>query len=285
MAPKMTVATPVRLLNLGLAEPWRTQAIYHAVAETMTSETPDTLVVCRPASPYLCLGYHQVFDRVLDREECERRSLPVYRRRVGGGLTYLDENQLFYQCIFHESRAPSLSKDVYALMLEAPVSTLQSLGLDAALRFENEIEVGSRRIAGIGGARIGEAAVVVGNLLLDFDFEILPRLWRVPSEGFRDRGAAALRERLVTMRELLEWVSPDAILEILLESFARALKRPLRVGELTPEEERCSHEVRERMASPVYLNLHREEGNGPVVPMMSLKISARAWIQAEAGGL
>jgi lipoate-protein ligase A len=280
-----TEMTPVRVLNLGLTEPWRTQAVYHGVAETMTAGTPDTLVVCRPASPYLCLGYHQVFDRVLDREECERRRLPVYRRRVGGGLTYLDENQLFYQCIFHESRTPSLSKDVYALMLQAPVSTLRRLGLDAALRFENEIEVGSRRIAGIGGARIGEAAVVVGNLLLDFDCEILPRLWRVPSEEFRDRGAKALRERLVTMRELLGSVSPDAVLEVLLESFAGALKRPLRVGELTPEEERRAHEVRERMESPAYLNLHREEGNEPVVPMTSLKISARAWIQADAAGV
>lgn len=267
----------VRLLDLGLIESWRTQAIYHAIAETMTAETLDTLVVCRPDTPYLCLGYHQVLERVLDRTACTELGLPVYRRRVGGGLTYLDQNQLFYQCIFHETRVPVKARDVYARMLQAPVATLSRLGLDAELRFENEIEVGDRRVAGIGGARIGEAMVVVGNLLFDFDRPMLARVWRAPSESFRERAASALGERLVTLKELLGSVSRDTVRDLLLEEFERALGGRLEPGVLTPEEEAHARVVRERMSSPPYLDLHREPGD--VEPMTRLKISARVSVE------
>ncbi|MFQ5418836.1 MAG: biotin/lipoate A/B protein ligase family protein, partial [Anaerolineae bacterium] len=167
----------IRLLNLGPTAAWRTQAVYHATAELMTADSPDTIIICQPLTPYLCLGYHQVYDAVLDRDECVRRGLPVVRRRVGGGTTYLDVNQLFYQCIFHHSRVPVVAKDVYKLMLSGPVKTLRRLGLNAELRAVNEIEVDGKRIAGIGGGRIGEASVVVGNLLFDFDYRAMTQVW------------------------------------------------------------------------------------------------------------
>ncbi|GIR32358.1 MAG: hypothetical protein CM15mP45_16540 [Deltaproteobacteria bacterium] len=47
---------------------------------------------------------------------------------------------------------------------------LNQLGLDGRLRAMNEVEANSMRIAGIGGGRVGDAMVVVGNLLLDFDY-------------------------------------------------------------------------------------------------------------------
>lgn len=278
----MTVAKQdsdvVRLLNLGLTEPWRTQAVYHAVADEMRRESPDTLVLCRPCSPYLCLGYHQVYDRTVDRREPARLGLPVFRRRVGGGLTYLDSNQLFYQCVFHQSRVPPLSKDLYQTMLTAPVGALRRLGLDARLRFENEIEVDGKRIAGIGGARIGEASVVVGNILFDFAEEPLARVWRTPSESFRELALSALREQIVTLRQLLGEISVEALEGILLDEFARAWCRPLEAGALTRAEEQRSRELGEQMSSPEYLNLHQE--SEAAAPMKGLKISARVSIRA-----
>ena len=52
-----------------------------------------------------------------------------------------------------------------------------------------ELEVAGRRIAGVGGGRIGEAAVVVGNLLLDFDYQTMAQVWRAA------RGGKAATER------------------------------------------------------------------------------------------
>ncbi|MFQ5612915.1 MAG: biotin/lipoate A/B protein ligase family protein [Anaerolineae bacterium] len=268
----------IRLLNLGPTDSWRTQAVYHALAETMTADSPDTIIVCRPLSAYLCLGYHQIYEAVLDRAECERRGLPVFRRRVGGGATYLDADQLFYQCVFHHSRLPLLFREVYARILAAPVAALRCLGLKADLRAVNEIEANGRRIAGVGGGRIGQACVVVGNLLFDFDYETMARVWRAPWPSFRELAASALRERVTTLRRLIGEVSVEAVQEMLLEEFAEALGRPLESGRLSRAEADRARQVAKRLASAEYLGLHAE--NGRTGPMRSLKISAGVHIRA-----
>jgi lipoate-protein ligase A len=269
---------PIRLLNLGETESWRTQAVYHAVAELMQVDSPDTIIICRPQTPYLCLGYHQIFDATFDRAECECRGLPVYRRRLGGGATYLDASQLFYQCIFHHTRLPVLQEDVYKRLLAAPVATLRRLGLNAELRNPNEIEVNNQRIAGVGGGRIGEAAVVAGNILFDFDYETLARVWRVPSETFRELARQALQDHVTTLRRLKSNLAMETVQTILLEEFAQTLGRNLGAGSLTPAEENRARELAKQMASQEYLNLHREKG--PVAPMDSLKISAGVFVRA-----
>jgi lipoate-protein ligase A len=273
----MSKTTTIRLLDLGLTDAWRTQAVYHAVAELMREDSPDTIIFCRPRTPYVCLGYHQAYDATFDRTALERRKLPVFRRRLGGGATYLDSNQLFYQCIVHHSRAPVMLKDVYQRMLAAPVAALRRRGLDAQLFDLNEIEIGGKRIAGIGGGRIGEAAVVVGNVLGDFDFASMAAVWRVPSESFRTLALDAMRERITTLRDFGRFEF-DALSSILSQEFSNAFLQPLKEGNLTREEESRSKEIGKRIASPEYLNMHNDHQSA--TPMHALKISARAWIHA-----
>ncbi len=272
----------IRLLNLGPTAAWRTQAVYHATAELMTADARDTIIICQPLTPYLCLGYHQVFDSVLDRAACEARGLPVVRRRLGGGATYLDANQLFYQCVFHHTRAPVMARDIYARMLAAPVATLRRLGLDARLRDINEVEVNGKRIAGTGGGRIGEAAVVVGNLLFDFDYQVMTEVWRAPSPAFRQLASTALRERLTTLWRETGPVTVEAVQWLLLEEFEKALGRPIQRGTPTQAETRRSRQVAERLGSPEFLDLHSEDRrvNGAVPPMSRLKIAAGVLIRA-----
>lgn len=271
-------SNPIRLLNLGSVASWQTQAIYHALAEMMTGDSPDTIIICQPQTPYLCLGYHQIFEATLDRAECERLNLPVYRRRVGGGATYLDANQLFYQCVFHHSRVPFIAKDIYALILAAPVATLGHLGLKGGLRDINEVEANGCRIAGIGGGRIGEACVVVGNLLFDFDYETMTQVWHAPWPSFRELAGATLQERVRTLGQLLGPVSVEAVQTKLLETFSKALGRPLKPGTLTGAEMAYAHDVAKRLTSTAYLNLHQE--NGHAGPRRPLKIATGVFIHA-----
>jgi lipoate-protein ligase A len=276
--------TPIRLLNLGPTRWLRTQSVYHALAETMTEESPDTIILTQSLQPYVCIGYHQELHAVLDRASCARMHLPIVRRRVGGGATYLDVNQLFYQCIFHHSRVPATVSAVYARLLAAPVAALKALGLNAELCGENEIEVGGdaqgrpgKRIAGIGGGRIGEAAVVVGNLLFDFNYNAMTRAWRVPSEPFRRLASEALRDRLTTLwMELPHAVSPDEVQALLITEFARALNRPIERGELTSAEMQKVEELNKRLVSYQWLSLHSDGAK----PMTALKISRGVFIRA-----
>jgi lipoate-protein ligase A len=273
------VNEPVRLLELG-AVPWiRTHALYHALAELMTEDSPDTLILTRPQEPYVCLGYHQPLSAVLDRAACRAAGLPIVRRRVGGGTTYLDNNQQFYQCIFHHTRLPFRIDAVYARLLDAPVAALRKLGLNAALRDVNEIEVDGRRIAGVGGGRVGEAVVVVGNILLDFDYEMMARLWRVPSEGFRSLAYEAMQRRITTLwSNLTQDVTADEVQARLAEAYPLALNRPCVPGSLTQAEQAKAAEMEEQLRSEEWLHLHAQDED---VPMRTLKISLDAFVHAE----
>jgi lipoate-protein ligase A len=269
----------IRILDLGTIPPLQTQSIYHALAERITRDTQDVIILCRPNAPYLCLGYHQVFESIFDKAECERRGLPVLRRKLGGGATYLDCNQIFYQCIFHHSRMPTMLKDIYATALAAPVKTLRKLGLDAELCDTNEIEVDGKRIAGTGGGRIGEACVVVGNLLFDLDFESMASVWRTPSSSFRWLAEKALCQQLVTLNQLAITASLEKVTEMLIDDFSKSFNRPVQLDTLTAKEIESANEMAQELISDEFLSLHK--GQSPPVPMRSLKISARAFIHAE----
>lgn len=269
---------PIRLIRLGRAGPRRSQAVYHALAESMTPESPDTVILTQPDAPYLCLGYHQPFDTVLDRAECTRRGLPVLRRRVGGGATYLDANQFFYQFVFHHSRLPANFAACYAHLLAGPVATLHRLGLPGALVDVNEVESNGRRIAGIGGGRIGEAAVVVGNFLFDFDFDAMAAVWQVPWPSFRRLAREAMDECITTFRRAGCSAGPQEVEALLVEELKAALGRSLVEGGLSADEESHAGRVGERLASPDFLACQDEAHRGP---MRRLKISSRGQIQAD----
>lgn len=270
---------PVRLLNLGSIPYDATQAVYHALAERMDGDSQDTIVLCRTKQPYLCLGYHQVLRNIFDLEECRKRELPVVRRFIGGGATYLDEDQIFYQCIFHQKRLPVAVRDIFAFALAAPVMTLRRLGLQAELVGTNEIEVEGKRIAGTGGGLIGEAAVVVGNLLFDFDADAMAAVWRSPSSAFRLLARQALSEHLVTLKQRKVQTSMDAVSDLLVETYAASTGRALISGNLTADEINAIEEKASELSSSEHLSLHAEDASPG--PLQALKISARALIRYE----
>jgi lipoate-protein ligase A len=227
----------IRRLDLGMVSPLRSQAIYHGLAAAMEATTPDTVVFCSPSAPYVCVGYHQSAAEVLDLTVCRRAGWPVYRRKIGGGAVYLDEAQLFYQCVVHRSRAPFAVDRVFARYLAGPVLALNRLGVAASLTAPNEIEVNGRRIAGTGGGQIGEGVVVVGNVLFDFADTRMARAWRAPSMGFRRLARDGLRRYVTTLRrELPRCPTPAAVVEAIAAAYAETLGSPLVRGRLTARE-------------------------------------------------
>jgi lipoate-protein ligase A len=219
----------------------------------MDDGSPDTIVFCSPAAPYVCVGYHQAAAEVLDLGVCRRRGWPVVRRRIGGGAVYLDGAQLFYQAIVHRARAPFGVDRVYARYLAGPVEALRGLGLDARLAPPNEIEVRGRRIAGTGGGQLGDAMVVVGNVLLDFPDARMARAWRAPSSPFRRLAREGLRRHLTTLaRELPSPPSMAALREAIAAAYARTLGAPLVPGALTPREVEAIARAEATLASEAF---------------------------------
>jgi len=267
---------PVRLIRAGRIETGLTQGLYHCLAKGMTESSDDTVILCSPSSPYLCIGYHQVLESVLDTEVCKALNLPIMRRFLGGGTTYLDCQQIFYQCIFHHSRVPWRTEKVYQMMLDAPVKVLNRIGLRGRLRAVNEVEANSLRIAGIGGGRVGEAMVVVGNLLLDFDYSLMSSVWKVPEQPFRNLALETMKKRVGTLNKLGCDHTLESLESYLAEAFVESLERPLHEAQLESEEIQVGRNTASDLASREFLSLHHPVGS--VKPMKSLKISADVFI-------
>jgi lipoate-protein ligase A len=198
------------------------------------------------------------------------------RRFLGGGTTFLDRNQIFYQCIFHHSRVPWRAEKVYQMMLDAPVMVLNRIGLRGRLRAVNEVEANSLRIAGIGGGRVGDAMVVVGNLLFDFDYSLMSSVWKVPDQPFRNLALETMEERVGTLNKLGCDYTLESLESHLAEAFAESLERPLREQQLKSEEIQAGRNTASDLASREFLSLHHPVGS--VKPMKSLKISADVFI-------
>nr|HDO80293.1 lipoate--protein ligase family protein [Candidatus Bathyarchaeota archaeon] len=242
-----------RLLDLGSLPPVQTQAVYEAVAlERDKGNVPDTLILCYPESPLVCIGFHQEAAKEVDLEFCRLKGIPVVRRILGGGAVYLDGNQLFYQVIVHRSNpvVPGAVAEFFRFLLEAPVRTYRQLGVSAYFKPVNDIEVEGRKISGNGAGIVGEVNVLTGNIIFDFDYDMMVRVLKVPSEKFRDKFAKSLRDRVTTLlRELGRKPPLEKVKSLLVRNFEEVLGAEMVEGELTDRERRLTEEIEKKYLS------------------------------------
>ncbi|MHB0876383.1 MAG: lipoate--protein ligase family protein [Anaerolineae bacterium] len=209
------------LHNVGGA-PWlETQALYHAQADLGYA----ALNIIWPEQPYVCIGRFQDATTDVDLDECARRALPVVRREVGGGAVFLDGRQVFYQLVLPLAWLGSSYdyRTLFALGLDGVVLALNRMGIEATGRGTNDVVVGRRKISGNGAGEVGEAAVVVGNILVDFDYATMAAVLRVPDEKFRDKAYRSMKENLVTMQDLRP-IGNEALAEVMAAAFTETLR-------------------------------------------------------------
>ena len=254
----------IRILDFGEVGSLRSLAIFHGVAYALRDEHPDVITLTRPTDPFVSIGHHQDARTEVDLDYCAEAGIPVYRREVGGGAVYLDGGQTFWHTIFHQSRVPGRLEDVYQKFLGGPVLALNRIGIPAVHRPVNDIQVEGRKIGGTGAATIGEAMVVAGSLLFDFNYELMVKVLRVPSEKFRDKLYDTMREYLSTIgRELGEAAPPrEEVERILVECFAETLGEEIVFDEPRADELEAIAVQEERLASEEWLHLEGLPASG-----------------------
>jgi len=191
----------MKLYDLGKV-PWdESQLIYHALAALGR----EALSLVSPATPYVCIGFHQDVEQEVDLAYCEANNIPVFRRDLGGGAVYLDGDQLFFHLILRRDNplAPKSKEAFYRKFLQPVINVYRHIGIPAEYKPINDVIVGMRKISGTGASEIGECVVFVGNLIVDFDYEMMSRVLKVPDEKFRDKVHKTLRENLSTIRREL----------------------------------------------------------------------------------
>ncbi|TFG08314.1 hypothetical protein EU538_07335 [Candidatus Thorarchaeota archaeon] len=246
-----------RLLDLGALDALDTQVIYDMVAQAITEdEAENTLIICWPKEPLVCLGYFQEAEKDVDLEYCRKNNLLVVRRVIGGGGVYLDDGQLFYQTIGRID-SPTTPKNIdayYRKFLAAPVQAYRNLGIDAEFKPVNDIQVNGKKISGNGAGDVGDARINTGNIIFDFDYESMVRVLKVPSEKFRDKIYKSLRERMTTIeRETGSMPDRTEVKHDLIRLYEETLDIELDKGSLSSWEKSKMEQLREKYVSKDWL--------------------------------
>lgn len=245
----------VRVLDFGSVSALESQAIYHGLADAMTADGPPIVTLCSPCEPYICVGALQDVGRDVDEAYCRGHGLPILRREIGGGAVYLDGNQLFYHFVFPRVRYPAPALALFPWFIEPVLRTYRSFGIAAVFRPVNDIHVDGRKIGGTAAALIGEAIVLGGSVLFDFDAATMARCLKVPSEKFRDKLASGLADYMTTMAKLLPQVPPRGeVRRRYLDHVAGWLGEELQDDEPTPRERQAIAERCRRTADPAFVH-------------------------------
>jgi lipoate-protein ligase A len=197
--------------------------VFHALARLGF----EGLVIVSPEIPLASVGYFQDAEKEVDLDYCEKAGIPVMRREVGGGATYLDGNQIFYQTIWNKKNPafPKRVGEIFEFLSQPPCETYGEFGINAYFRAANDIVTKEgRKIAGEGGGDIEDSMVFVGGILIDFDYKTMSEILKVPDEKFRDKIFKSMEENLTTMkRELGTVPDRESIVKVLIEKYEKLL--------------------------------------------------------------
>jgi len=231
MSPK------IRFVDAGTVSGLRSQSIYHGLGYAQTTHTPNTIVLATPGTPYMCVGFFQDVENELDIKYCRTNDLPVIRRETGGGAVYIDEGQLFVQWIFQHSSLPVRVGQRFQLFVKPLIETYKFFGINAYYHAINDVHVDGKKIVGTGAATIGEAEVVTGNFLFDFNYNTMIDAINVPSDAFREAVRRNLHHYLTTMNiELDKLPHRSEVISVYRDKCQEELGLTIELGSFTDEE-------------------------------------------------
>jgi hypothetical protein len=131
----------------------------------------------------------------------------------------------------------------------------------AELVGSHEVEMNGKRVAGIGGGQMGEASIVVGNILFDFDYDTMASVWNAPNECFRALAKDAMKDHIITLDDIGSMVKMDKLADQLIEEYESHLGRKLNPGGMTIDEIERAGQVGAVLRSESFLN-SMDDGNG-----------------------
>ncbi|MDD3249828.1 MAG: hypothetical protein PHF23_05630 [Smithellaceae bacterium] len=183
------------IYNPGKVSWWESQCYYHALAYLGR----EGLILCYPAEPYVCLGLHDDLEQEIDQEFCQSACLPLFRRETGGGVVYLDSRQIFYQAVLRrDNRLLPLRRDqFFSRILKPAIDVCRSFGIKAELAPPADIKADGRKCSGNAAGDIGQAVAYVGNLMLDFDYEAMSRVLKMPTPACRRYFYKAMQDNML----------------------------------------------------------------------------------------
>jgi len=213
---------PLRIIDTGVMEGRLNISLGQALVEShQAGHSPDTLRFLR-FPPTALVGRHQALARELDLDYCRENNIGTARRITGGGAIFLDPGQLGWEIVIsRQTLGRAGLAEVTRMICEAAAAGLGAIGVEAAYRPRNDIEVGGRKISGTGGFFDGDTLFFQGTVLVDLNPRVMVSALRVPRAKLEKRELGSAEQRVVTLRELLGEATPG--LDSLQQALAAAL--------------------------------------------------------------
>ncbi len=258
-----------RLLDTGHCSAARNMALDDVILKCRASDLiPNTVHFLQFDPPAVLVGYHQDVEHEVRLDYVRRKHIDVNRRVTGGGALYFDRTTLGWEVIASK-RSIACYRGMEALfetMCKGPVHALNTLGIRAAFRPKNDIEVDGRKISGTGGVEWDNAFLFQGTLLVDFDVETMIRALRIPIVKLKDKELKSAKERVTCIRwELDCQPTLRTIKDALRKGFERTFGVKLVNGKLTDIEKKNLRERLSTFQSKDWIFLDRRPENESAV--------------------
>ena len=219
----MATQKSFRVLDTGVLEGRLNIALGQAIVELhQAGEVGDTLRFLR-FPPTVLVGRHQALGQEIDLDYCRDHGIGVVRRITGGGAIFMEPGLLGWELAFDRaSLGVSSLPDLTRKICEAAADGISRLGVQAAYRPRNDIEVDGRKISGTGGFFDGNTLFYQGTVLVDMNPQDMISALRVPQSKLEKRELDSAAQRVVTLRELMGDETPGLpqIQQTLVDAFA-----------------------------------------------------------------
>lgn len=225
------------------------EAITLAIKET---KVPPTLRLYRWNPSAVSIGTFQGMKDEVDVDFCQSNGIDFIRRITGGGAVFHDyEGEITYSIIMPKGHrlAPTDILESYRLLCGGIVKALEYLGIEGEFKPINDVDVGGKKVSGNAMTRRHGCVLQHGTTLLDLDVNLMFTILKVPQEKISDKMIADVKERVTSIRDILDRdVHISELQEALKRGFSDALDIELVPGKLTDEE----NETKTRLAEEKY---------------------------------
>ncbi|MGD0982509.1 MAG: biotin/lipoate A/B protein ligase family protein [Acidimicrobiales bacterium] len=162
-------------------------------------DRPPTLRLYSYRDHCALIGRYQNLEAEVDLAACDRTGTEVSRRLTGGGAIVMGSGQLGIAYV-DRARVGERPRETIEELSAALVAGCARLGIRASFGGKNDLEVGSRKIAGLG-LHVDSAGAMLfhASVLADLDVAFMLQMLRIPAAKLADRAAAAVGERITTV--------------------------------------------------------------------------------------